>query len=474
MYINGQWIETGATFESLNPADGSVVGTVQDGGAEQARQAVTAAQEAFAGWAGSTAYQRSALLERVYQLMLERRQPLAELLTREQGKPLKAARGEVAAAADAVRWCAEEAKRVYGETIPSARSNHRFIVNRHPVGVAAAITPWNFPISMVTRKLAPALAAGCTAVLKPAEATPLCARALFEIFDEAGFPPGVVNLVTARDPGPVGEVFCTDRRVRKLSFTGSTAVGKHLASACAPQLKRLSLELGGHAPFIVFEDADPVQAAKGLGLLKFANSGQTCISPNRIFVHRAVMQPFMEALSQRMAKLRVGNGLEDGINLGPLINRAAVEKVQAQVEDALGKGAELKQGGEVLDEGNLGRGHFYAPTLLAGIDPDMRIYREETFGPVAPILAFDDEEQVLAMANDTDYGLAAYCYTRDLGRAMRMFEGLEFGMVGINDIDPTAAAAPFGGVKESGLGREGGREGIQEYLETRVGGFAIG
>jgi succinate-semialdehyde dehydrogenase/glutarate-semialdehyde dehydrogenase len=473
VYINGNWLTTTNTFAVFNPANGEQIGTVADGDRDAARAAIAAAANAFPAWSRSSAYERSARLYRAHGLMLERSDSLAELMTREQGKPLKAARNEVKYAADFLLWFAEEAKRVYGETIPSARSDQRFLVQKSPVGVVAAITPWNYPISMLTRKLAPALAAGCTIVLKPAEATPLCAVAVFEILHEAGFPAGVVNLVTAAEPAPIGAEFCTNPLVRKITFTGSTAVGKKIAADSAPQLKRLSMELGGHAPFIVFDDADPVHAAKGVALVKFLNTGQACISPNRIFVQRGVLPAFLETLQQRIAALRAGDGMDPANAIGPLVNQAAVEKVDRQVRDALEQGAVLHTGGARLLENGLDRGHFYAPTLLSNVSSGMLIYREETFGPVAPVIAFDDEEEVLAMANDTSYGLAAYVYTRDLSRAVRAFEGLQFGIIGINDINPTSAAAPFGGMKESGLGREGAREGLEEYLETKLGGFSI-
>jgi succinate-semialdehyde dehydrogenase/glutarate-semialdehyde dehydrogenase len=380
---------------------------------------------------------------------------------------------EVKYAADFLLWFAEEAKRIYGETIPSARSDQRFLVHKQPVGVVAAVTPWNYPVSMLTRKIAPALAAGCTVVLKPAESTPLCAIAVFEILNEVGIPAGVVNLVTAADPVPIGEEFCNNPLVRKLTFTGSTAVGKKLARDAASQLKRVSLELGGHAPFIVFDDADPVHAAKGVSLVKFLNTGQACISPNRIFVQRSILIPFLNTLNERIGKMRAGDGMDPGNSIGPLVSQAAIDKVDRQVREALDRGANLHCGGHRLTDEGLERGFFYAPTMLSEITPDMLIYREETFGPVAPVIAFDDEEEVLAMANDTRYGLASYVYTQNLSRAMRTFEGLQFGIVGINDINPTSAAAPFGGMKESGLGREGAREGIEEYLETKLGGFSI-
>ncbi|NQY87616.1 MAG: NAD-dependent succinate-semialdehyde dehydrogenase [Colwellia sp.] len=473
MYINGEWLITEKTFAVYNPACGEEIGQVADGTRHHAVMAIEAAQAAFSGWAGTTAYKRSECLYRAYELMIERKQQLAELMTREQGKPLKASLNEVQYGADFLRWYAEEAKRVYGETIPSARSDQRFIVHHQPVGVVAAITPWNYPVSMITRKVAPAIAAGCTIVLKPAEATPLCAMAVFEILHDAGIPAGVVNLVTSAEPKPIGEEFCTNVLVKKLTFTGSTPVGKILARDAAPQLKRVSMELGGHAPFIVFDDADPVHAAKGVALIKFLNAGQACISPNRIFVQRSIVETFLKTLKERVVKLQAGNGLESGVTIGPLVNQAAVDKVDKQVVDALAKGATLLHGGKRLVEGNMKNGHFYAPTLLSNVSPDMLIYREETFGPVAAVIAFDSEDEVIAMANDTNYGLAAYVYTQNLSRAMRTFEALQFGIIGINDINPTSAAAPFGGMKESGLGREGARDGLKEYLETKLGGFSI-
>ena len=473
MYVEGQWLTEGPSFEVFNPATGESIGSVLDASPSQVQAAIDAAERALPAWSTATAYERSAVLYRAHQLMMERQRSLAELMTSEQGKPLKAAMNEVKYAADFLLWFAEEAKRIYGETIPSARSDQRFLVLKQPVGVVAAITPWNYPISMLTRKLGPALAAGCTAVLKPAEATPLCAVAVFEILHDSGLPPGVANLVTACDPKPVGELFCTHPAIRKLTFTGSTAVGKHLAQAAAPQLKRVSMELGGHAPFIVFDDADPVHAAKGVSLVKFLNTGQACISPNRIFVQRGILAPFLETLESRVAKLQAGDGMAPATSIGPLINEAAVAKVDRQVQDAISKGATLHTGGQRLVENGLDRGCFYAATLLSGVNPNMVIYREETFGPVAAVIPFDDERDVVAMANDTDYGLAAYIYTQNLSRALRTFEQLDFGIIGINDINPTSAAAPFGGMKESGLGREGAREGIEEYLETKLGGLSI-
>jgi succinate-semialdehyde dehydrogenase/glutarate-semialdehyde dehydrogenase len=475
MYINGQWqdAEDGSKFVVTNPANGDIIDHVPNGGETEVKAAIDAAAEAFKSWSKTSAYQRSSFLYRAHGLMLERKEDLARLMTTEQGKPLKAARNEVQYGADFLLWYAEEAKRIYGETIPAPRGDQRFIVQQHPVGVVAAVTPWNYPISMLTRKIAPALAAGCTIVLKPAESTPLCAIAMFKIFEEAGIPAGVVNLVTAEKPAAIGEEFVSNPKIAKLTFTGSTNVGKMLAQGAAANMKRVSMELGGHAPFIVFDDADPEHAAKGVSLVKFLNTGQACISPNRIFVHKSIVEPFIETLESRVRKMRGGNGLEDGISIGPLVGPGAVDKVERQVKDALDKGARLVCGGHRLIENGLEKGFFYAPTVLADVTEEMLIYREETFGPVAPILTFESEDEVLEKANDTNYGLAAYVYTPNIGRAFRMYEGLKFGIIGINDINPTAAAAPFGGMKESGLGREGGHEGLSEYLETKLGGFSI-
>ena len=475
MFIDGSWQDarSGSTFEVTDPATGEVIGAVPDGGADEARDAIAAAEAAFGTWSTTTAHARADVLYRAWQLMTERSESLAELMTREQGKPLKASRAEVKYAADFLRFYAEEATRVAGEWLPSARPDQRFLVLRQPVGVVAMVTPWNYPISMLTRKMGPALAAGCTLVLKPAEATPLCARAVFEVFIDAGVPAGVINMVTALDPKPIGEVFTTDPRVRKLTFTGSTAVGRHLAGVAAGNLKRVSVELGGHAPFIVFPDADPVRAAKGAAALKFLNAGQACISPNRLYVSAEHEDAFVSTLTDRISKVRAGNGFDEGVGVGPLVNEAAVAKVEAQVDDAVALGAAALVGGSRLTDGAFGKGHFYAPTLLSGVTDGMKIYREETFGPVAPVIRYDDVDQVIDLANDTNYGLAAYVYTQDFSTAIRAFEGLRFGIIGVNDVNPTAASAPFGGMKDSGIGREGSHDGIAEYLETKLGGFAI-
>ncbi|WP_199457898.1 MULTISPECIES: NAD-dependent succinate-semialdehyde dehydrogenase [unclassified Marinobacter] len=473
MYIDGKWISNRPEFNVTNPATGEIIGQVPDCTDQDTEAAIAAADIAFREWRKTTAYQRSKLLYRAWELMIGQKRSLAELMTREQGKPLKASLNEVQYGADFLLWFAEEAKRMYGQIIPSARENQRFLVQKSPVGVVGAITPWNYPISMITRKLAPALAAGCTVILKPAESTPLCAKAMMEIFEEAGFPPGVINLITVRNPARVGEAFCTDPRIRKLTFTGSTPVGKKLNGLAAANMKRVSMELGGHAPAIVFPDADPVHAAKGLSLVKFLNTGQACISPNRIFVHEDHAKPFIKELSNRASRLVAGNGMSDGVGIGPLINEAAIQKVDDQVQDALARGAKAETGGHRLTDNGLSGGHFYAPTVLSGVKADMKIYREETFGPVAPVITYRSEDDVIAMANDTDYGLAAYIYSNNLATAMRAFEALDFGIIGINDINPTSAAAPFGGMKNSGLGREGAKEGIEEYLETKLGGFAI-
>jgi succinate-semialdehyde dehydrogenase/glutarate-semialdehyde dehydrogenase len=475
LYIAGEWrpAKSGRTFESRNPATGEVIGSVADADAEDAKAAIDAAAVAFDDWSRRTAYERSAFIYQTYHLMLEKREALAKLMTEEQGKPIRMARTEVTYAADFLLWFAEEAKRNYGATIPSARADQRFLVLRQPVGVVAGITPWNYPISMLTRKISPALAAGCTFVLKPAEQTPLCAVEVFKLFEEAGIPAGVVNLVTTSRPEVVGSEMVENPKVRKITFTGSTEVGKSIAANAARHVKRVSMELGGHAPFIVLDDADPVHAAKGAAAVKFLNTGQACICPNRLFVQRGIAEPFIATLTQRFNALKAGSGMTDGVTVGPLIDDAALDKMERQVDDAVSKGAKVVTGGTRLTADGLDGGCFYAPTLLTGVSTDMRIYREETFGPIAPVILYDTEDEVIEMANDTEYGLASYVYTNALARAWRVFERLKFGMVGVNDINPTSAAAPFGGVKSSGLGSEGAREGLLEYLDTKLVGISV-
>ncbi len=475
MYIEGEWRNalSGRTFDSINPATGETLGAVPDGDRADARAAIDAAAAALPGWRAKTAYERADVLIEAHRLMLERRDDLATLMTREQGKPLRMARTEVGYAADFLLWFAEEAKRVYGEVIPSARADQRFLVLQQPVGVCAAITPWNYPISMITRKIAPALAAGCTSVLKPAEQTPLCAMATFGVFADAGVPPGVVNLVTCSDPEPVAAEILGDSTVRKISFTGSTDVGKLIAARAAETMKRVSMELGGHAPFLVFADADPEHAAKGAALVKFLNTGQACICPNRFIVHRSIAEPFLATLRARVEKLVSGDGLRKDTTVGPLIDDTAIEKMERQVADATGRGAQVVLGGARLRGPGFDDGCFFAPTILSDVRPDMLICSEETFGPIAPVMVFDEEAEAIELANATSYGLAGYIYTRDISRAIRVAEALDFGMIGINDINPTSAAVPFGGIKESGLGREGARAGLSEYLDTKVLGIAI-
>ena len=475
LFIDGKWqaADGDLTFEVTDPATGEVIGTASDAGAGETARAIAAASDALPSWSQETAYRRAEVLWAAHDLMVERTEDLARLMTLEQGKPLKAARNEVRYAADFLAWFAEQAKRVYGQTIPSSRNDHRFMVLKQPVGVVAAITPWNYPMSMITRKLAPAVAAGCTMVLKPAEQTPWCAAAVFQVLEDAGLPRGVANLVTTSRPAEVGDRLLDDATVRKLTFSGSTEVGKLLAARAAATMKRVSLELGGHAPMVVFDDADPVHAAKGASLVKFLNTGQACISPNRIYVQRGIAERFTEALVARTSALVAGRGEEPKVGIGPLVDQAALDKVQRQVDDAVARGARLLHGGHRLVDDGLDRGFFFAPTVLADVDESMVIYHEETFGPVAAVIEFDTEDEVIAKANDTEYGLASYIYTHDLSRAVRVSEALRFGIVGVNDINPTGAQAPFGGTGVSGLGREGGAEGIDEYLDVKLVGLLL-
>jgi succinate-semialdehyde dehydrogenase / glutarate-semialdehyde dehydrogenase len=461
-YIDGTWRTGTHTYAVRNPATGEVIAQVAKAGGDETREAIAAAQRAFPAWRALTAKERGARVKRWGELMLEHREALAELLSREQGKPLAEARGEVAYAASFFEWFAEEAKRSYGDVIPSPKPNSRIVVTREPVGVVAAITPWNFPLAMITRKAGPALAAGCTMVLKPSEETPLSAFALAVLAEIAGVPAGVFNVVSG-DAVAIGNALTESPVVRKLSFTGSTRVGKLLARQSADTLKKLSLELGGNAPFIVFDDADLDAAVQGAIASKFRNTGQTCVCVNRFYVQDGIYDAFTQALAKAVAQLRVGNALKGEFDQGPLINEAALTKVEAHVADAKRHGALVLTGGQRHALG----GTFYEPTVLGGASPAMLIASEETFGPVAACFRFATEQDVINQANDTPFGLSAYFYTRDLGRAWRVSEALESGMVGINDGIISTEVAPFGGVKQSGLGREGSKYGLEEYLEMK-------
>ncbi len=460
-YINGQWLDKKSTFSVTNPYDGSDIAQVADCDAEDARQAIKAAHDAFQIWRNFSAGKRSRILKNWCQLQLKNQKELAQLLTTEQGKPLTEAIGEIRYGASFVEWYAEEARRIYGDVIPGHGRDKRITVIKQPIGVVGAITPWNFPSAMITRKVAPALAAGCTVVVKPSDLTPLSALALAELAEEAGFPPGVFNVVTCKNPVAVGEVLTTDPRVKKISFTGSTQVGKLLLKQSADQVKKVSMELGGNAPFIVFEDANVEDAVKGCMASKFRNAGQTCICTNRIFVQESIADEFIKKLSEKIQALKSGNGLETGTEVGPLINEAAIQKTASLLADAVSKGAKITIGGKRQS------GLFFQPTLICDVSQKMDIFKTEIFGPVAAVYTFKTEEEVLQMANDTEYGLAAYFYGRDYARIWRVAEGLDYGMVGINTGMISTAVAPFGGVKESGFGREGSKYGIEDYLNIK-------
>ncbi|WP_282342431.1 NADP-dependent succinate-semialdehyde dehydrogenase [Pseudomonas sp. PS02288] len=464
-YLNGEWCEAdaGERTEILNPADASPVGAVPNMGGAETRRAILAAQAAQPAWRKLTAKERSLKLRRWGELMLENQEDLARIMTAEQGKPLSEARGEVLYAASFLEWFGEEAKRVYGDTIPGHQPDKRIIVTKEPVGVTAAITPWNFPAAMITRKVGPALAAGCAMVLKPAPQTPFSALALAELAQRAGIPAGLFSVITAdaQRSREVGAELCANPIVRKLSFTGSTGVGIKLMEQCAPTLKKLSLELGGNAPFIVFDDADLDAAVEGAMISKYRNAGQTCVCANRIYVQAGVYDAFAEKLAAAVSRLVVGDGTREGVTTGPLIDANAVAKVQRHLADATAKGARILAGGKALG------GNFFEPTILTGVTAQMDVAREETFGPLAPLFRFDDEADVVRQANDTEFGLAAYFYARDLSRVFRVAEALEYGMVGINTGLISTEVAPFGGMKSSGLGREGSRYGLDEYLEIK-------
>ena len=463
-YVDGAWVNArgGATINVDNPATGEIIGTVPKFGAAETRDAIEAANQAFVTWRKKTGKERAAVLRRWFELMMANQEDLARLMTIEQGKPLAESRGEVAYAGAFLEWFGEEAKRVYGDTIPGHQGDKRIIVIKQPIGVAACITPWNFPLAMITRKAGPAIAAGCTVVLKPASQTPFSALALAELAERAGIPKGVFNVVTG-SAGEIGGELTSNPIVKKLSFTGSTEVGKQLMAQCAATVKKLSLELGGNAPFIVFDDADLDAAVEGAIASKYRNTGQTCVCANRLYVQDGVYDAFASKLSDAVRKLKPAPGLEAGATQGPLIDDKAVAKVEEHIQDAVSKGARVIVGGSRHERG----GRFFQPTVLADVAPTSLMAREETFGPVAPLFRFKTDEEAIAMANDTEFGLAAYFYGRDIGRVWRVAEGLESGMVGINTGLISTEVAPFGGVKESGLGREGSKYGIEEYLEVK-------
>ncbi len=464
-YINGEWVsaDNRAVFAVTNPADGKKITDVTAMGKAETERAIQAANTAFASWRKTTAKQRAAILQKWYGLIMQNQEDLALLMTLEQGKPLVETRGEIAYSAAFIEWFAEEGKRAYGRIIPTHASDRRLLVTKEPIGVCALITPWNFPSAMITRKAAPALAAGCCVIVKPAAETPLSALALAVLAQEAGIPPGVFNVVTTKNPALVGEIFCTHPIIRKVSFTGSTEVGKLLYRQCSSTVKKISLELGGNAPFIVFDDADLDAAVAGAMISKYRNSGQTCVCANRLYVQDGIFDEFNAKLCDAVKQLKVGVGTLPGVDQGPLINEAAVLKVEALLQDAKQKGAKIEIGGRRHELG----GTFFEPTIISQVTADMRLANEEIFGPVAPVFRFKQESEAIAYANATEYGLAAYFYSQNLARVWRVVEALEYGMVAVNEGILSAESAPFGGIKESGIGREGGQEGLEEYLETK-------
>ncbi|MEE2997684.1 MAG: NADP-dependent succinate-semialdehyde dehydrogenase [Pseudomonadota bacterium] len=465
-YINGEWVGAGSneTIDVSNPATGETLGTIPKLGADETREAIEAANKAYPLWRAKTAKERAVVLRKWFELIIENQEDLAKMMTAEQGKPLKESLGEIVYAASFIEWFAEEGKRIYGDTIPQHAPGKRIIVTKEPIGVCAAITPWNFPAAMITRKCGPALAAGCTMVVKPATATPYSALALAELAERAGVPKGVFSVVTGSS-GAIGGEMTSNPIVRKLTFTGSTEIGKLLMEQCAGTIKKTSMELGGNAPFIVFNDADLDEAVEGAMASKFRKTGQTCVCANRLLVQDGVYDEFSEKLTAAVEKMRIGDGLRGETEQGPLIDMAAVEKVEEHIEDAVAKGAKVISGGSRHDLG----GSFFQPTVLSEVNTDMKVTREETFGPVAPPYRFDTEAQALDMANDTEFGLAAYFYSRDIGRIWRVMESLEYGIVGVNEGIISTEVAPFGGMKESGTGREGSKYGIEDYLEIKYG-----
>ncbi|WP_455287822.1 NADP-dependent succinate-semialdehyde dehydrogenase [Cupriavidus necator] len=458
-YIDGRWIDGERRIDVTNPATGERVGQVPQLGADETRQAIEAANRALPAWRARTAKERSTLLRKWFELIMASQEDLARIMTAEQGKPIAESRGEIAYAASFIEWFAEEGKRIYGDTIPAPVSNQRIVVTKEPVGVCAAITPWNFPAAMITRKAGPALAVGCTMVLKPASQTPLTALALVALAERAGIPAGVLSVVTG-SASAIGGEMSSNPLVRKLTFTGSTEIGRVLMAQTASTIKKVSMELGGNAPFIVFDDADLDAAVEGAIVSKYRNAGQTCVCANRIYVQSGVYEAFAQKLVAAVAALKVGNGMEDGVRIGPLIDDKAVAKVEEHIADAVGKGARVLQGGQRHTLGH----SFFQPTVLADVGPGMLVAREETFGPLAPLFRFDTEDEVVAMANDTEFGLASYFYARDLGRVWRVSERLEYGIVGVNTGLISTEVAPFGGVKQSGVGREGSHYGVEDYL----------
>jgi len=471
-FINGEWVnsDNGDTFDVINPSDLSVVGTMPNASKKETIRAIDAANNSWSDWKKLTGKERSIIIRRWHELILENIDDLALIMTLENGKPIADSRGEIVYASWFTDWFSEEAKRTYGKTIPSTMAGRRIMTIKQPIGVCGIITPWNFPAAMITRKVAPALAAGCPVVIKPAGTTPFSATALVELAHRAGVPKGVINLISVSEinVAEVGDELCTNKDVRKISFTGSTNVGRLLIAKTASTIKKVSMELGGHAPFIVFEDADIDEAVEGAMANKYRNSGQVCVSANRIFVHEKIYDDFAKRLSDKSAGLLVSDGREDGAQIGPLITMSAINKVQSHVDDAVEKGATVMTGGSLDNAGK----QFYKPTVMTNVTNKMKIFYEETFGPVAPLIKFSTEEEVIKMANDTNYGLAGYFYSRDIGRIYRVAEALEYGMVGINAGVISSEVAPFGGIKESGIGREGAAEGIDEYLETKYMMFA--
>ncbi|MCY6379155.1 NAD-dependent succinate-semialdehyde dehydrogenase [Hoeflea prorocentri] len=464
--VGGEWIaesDSGRHFDVTNPSTGEEIASLPDMGAQDTRQAIDAAHEAQRGWAAMTAKERGAIMRRLYELQMEHADDLAIILTMEMGKPVAEARGEIVYGASFLEWFAEEAKRVYGDTIPGHQGDKRIVVVKQPIGVVGAITPWNFPNAMITRKIAPALATGCTVVVKPAEQTPLSAIAFGVLAQRAGLPAGVLNLIVGEDGPAIGRELCDNDKVRKLTFTGSTEVGRILMRQCSDQIKKVGLELGGNAPFIVFDDADIDAAVDGAMISKYRNAGQTCVCANRIYVQSAVYDEFAEKLAVKVRELKVGDGFEEGVTTGPLIDDQGLAKVEEHVADAISGGATVLTGGKADPHG----GTFYEPTVLTGITSDMKVAREETFGPVAPLFRFDTVEEVIELANATEFGLASYFYARDLSRVWTVAEALEYGMVGVNTGLISTEVAPFGGVKQSGLGREGSKYGIDDFVEIK-------